>query len=110
MREVPPAFQETSRLHGLTLVSCHACSAWPSDLYSAPEALWADPVLFAIWLMRVWLLANRGELHDDPVVFAFKDPQSLMAGVALGLAFVAAIELPAGFASAISVNHLFGQR
>lgn len=62
-------------------------SAWPSGAYSAPGALWAAPVIMSLWLMRVWLLANRGELDDDPVVFAIKDRQSLALGVLLVAAF-----------------------
>jgi hypothetical protein len=83
-------------------------SAWPSGLYSAPEALWATPVIISVWLMRVWLLANRSELHDDPVVFAMKDPQSLLAGLAIGLSFLAAATLPSGFASVLNLDHFFG--
>lgn len=83
-------------------------SAWPSGLYSAPEALWATPVIISVWLMRVWLLANRSELHDDPVVFAIKDPQSLLAGIAIGLSFLAAATLPSGFASVLNLDHFFG--
>lgn len=85
-------------------------SAWPSGLYQLPEALWAAPVLLSLWLMRVWLLANRGELHDDPVVFAIKDPQSLIAGSALALAFVtAALASPDWFAY-LDPEALFGRR
>jgi 4-hydroxybenzoate polyprenyltransferase/phosphoserine phosphatase len=71
-------------------------SAWPSGLYQYPDALWAAPVIFSLWLMRVWLLANRGQLDDDPVSFAVKDPISLALGAALGLAFFAGLYLPAG--------------
>lgn len=83
-------------------------SASPSGLYSAPEALWAAPVVLSLWLMRVWLLANRNALHDDPVVFAIKDPQSLLAGVVIGLSFAAAATMPSGFASVLNLNRLFG--
>ena len=85
-------------------------SAWPSGLYSAPEALWAAPVILSLWLMRVWMLANRGELHDDPVVFAVKDPKSLLAGGALAVSFLAAATLPAGFASVLNLDQVFGAR
>ena len=85
-------------------------SAWPSGLYQLPEALWAAPVLLSLWLMRVWLLANRGELHDDPVVFAVKDWQSLIAGIALALAFIiAALASPDWFAN-LAPEALFGRR
>ena len=43
-----------------------------------------------LWLSRIWLLSQRGELDDDPVAFALRDRPSLMLGAALGLAFIAA--------------------
>jgi hypothetical protein len=39
--------------------------------------------LLLYWLFRVWLVASRGELDDDPVVFAMRDPMSLVAGLAV---------------------------
>lgn len=41
--------------------------------YSHPYALWLLCPLLLYWLVRVWLKAHRGELHDDPVVFAATD-------------------------------------
>lgn len=83
-------------------------SAWPSGVYSAPEALWIAPVALALWLMRVWLLANRGELHDDPVVFAFRDGRSLAIGAILAAGFIAAAALPDGWTGLLDINALFG--
>lgn len=58
-------------------------------LYGTPELLWAAvPVLLA-WLMRAWLLAHRGEMNEDPIVFAIKDPSSLLAGALVVAAFAA---------------------
>lgn len=45
-------------------------------LYAFPQALWLIVPLLLYWVMRVWFLANRRELHDDPVVFALKDTRS----------------------------------
>jgi 4-hydroxybenzoate polyprenyltransferase len=48
-----------------------------------------QPDVLILWLCRVWLLASRGELDEDPVVFALTDPMSLLMGVgavAIGLA------------------------
>lgn len=69
-------------------------SAWPSGLYHYPDALWAAPVILGLWLMRVWLLANRAELDDDPVSFAVKDPISLVLGASVVIAFAAGVFLP----------------
>jgi len=84
-------------------------SAWPSGLYASPAMLWVAPIALSVWLMRVWVLANRGELKDDPVVFAFKDPQSLAAGAVLTASFAAAAILPEGSLELINVGRLFGQ-
>jgi hypothetical protein len=39
--------------------------------------------LLLYWISRVWLLAHRGELHEDPVVFALSDAQSYAVGAAM---------------------------
>lgn len=52
-----------------------------TDLYRHAARLWLIVPLLIFWLFRVWLLASRGELDDDPVVFALRDRQSLMVGV-----------------------------
>lgn len=51
-----------------------------TELYSNPNWLWTVPLLLYLWQMRVWLLAHRGVLDDDPVVFALKDRTSLALG------------------------------
>jgi 4-hydroxybenzoate polyprenyltransferase/phosphoserine phosphatase len=50
-------------------------------LYKHPGRLWLIVPLLIYWLFRVWLLASRGELDDDPVVFAMRDRMSLGVGV-----------------------------
>ncbi len=64
--------------------------AFRAAFYSAPAFLWVAPAVLLLWLGRVWLLSQRGELDDDPVAFALKDAQSLALGAVLGLAFAAA--------------------
>lgn len=56
------------------------------ELYSRPEVIWLLCPLLLYWVSRVWLGAHRGKLHDDPVVFALKDPISrwlLVIGVVI---------------------------
>jgi 4-hydroxybenzoate polyprenyltransferase len=38
-----------------------------------PEVLWAICPLLLLWINRVWMKVSRGEMHDDPVVFALRD-------------------------------------
>lgn len=54
-----------------------------TSLYSHPQVLWlACPLLF-YWVSRIWMLAHRGELPDDPVLFALHDRQSWLVAVLL---------------------------
>jgi hypothetical protein len=41
--------------------------------------------------MRVWLLAHRGELDDDPVSYALRDTISLVLGALLATCFALAV-------------------
>jgi hypothetical protein len=54
-----------------------------TQLYRHAMRLWLIVPLLIYWLNRVWLLASRGELDDDPVVFAMRDPMSLAVGAAV---------------------------
>ena len=59
-------------------------------LYSNPEFLWlACPVLL-FWITRVWMLTHRGQMHEDPVVFAARDWISQVAGAIFLLIFLTA--------------------
>ena len=56
-------------------------------LYHHPTRMWLITPLLILWISRVWLLASRGLLDEDPVVFALKDRMSLL--LCLGVAAVA---------------------
>ena len=47
--------------------------------------LWLIVPCLVLWLCRVWLLASRGDLDEDPVAFALTDAASLVMGVAVVL-------------------------
>jgi 4-hydroxybenzoate polyprenyltransferase len=52
-------------------------------LYASPRFLWLLCPVIALWLGRVWLITGRGQMHDDPVVFALRDRVSwLLFGAA----------------------------
>ena len=60
-------------------------------LYRRPEILWALTPLLLYWISRVWFVARRGQMHDDPVVFALTDVVSYVALVVLAGVIIAAI-------------------
>lgn len=42
-------------------------------MYQKPEALWLVCPLLLYWIGRIWLKTVRGEMNEDPIVFAIKD-------------------------------------
>lgn len=52
--------------------------------YSHPQALWLLCPALLYWISRIWLKTQRGEMHDDPIVFSLKDRGSqVIVGVML---------------------------
>jgi len=46
------------------------------ELYSNPWMVWPVAPIILYLTMRVWILARRDEMHDDPVVFIISDWRS----------------------------------
>ncbi len=65
--------------------------AFPRGFYANPAALWAMPPILFLFLGRIWLISQRGQLHDDPVAYALKDRISLSLGGTMVLTFAAAL-------------------
>jgi len=62
--------------------------------YASPVLLWGLVILMIYWLARLWIKTARGEMDDDPVLYALKDRGSrmvvaAMVGVALCAHFLA---------------------
>jgi 4-hydroxybenzoate polyprenyltransferase len=62
--------------------------------YNEPSLLWALPGAVVFWTCRLWLMADRGDMHDDPLIFAFRDKPSLALAVFTALAFAGAALAP----------------
>lgn len=45
-------------------------------LYRQPMWLWLLIPLVMVWISRIWLLTSRGEMNEDPILFAAKDSLS----------------------------------
>lgn len=50
-------------------------------MYASPRLLWGVVLLITVWILRVWRLTLRGEMNDDPVLFAVRDPWSYATGL-----------------------------
>ncbi len=60
------------------------------QMYTHPQILWliCPPLLF--WIGRIWLITGRGEMNEDPIVFAIKDKVSLFIVALCGVILLAA--------------------
>ncbi len=66
--------------NAVTVFALYVSSQTAAALYERPEFLWFVCPVLAYWLGRVFLLAHRAEIDDDPVKFAIRDPASYLAG------------------------------
>ena len=78
----------TSAFISLLIMSFYVQMSLTDGFYNNPVLLWATLPAFAYWLCRMWLKTNRGEMHDDPIVFSLKDKGSLIT-----IAFIIGITL-----------------
>jgi 4-hydroxybenzoate polyprenyltransferase len=60
------------------------------EYYEMPLALWLIVPLFLFWQCWMWLISERGEMTDDPIVFAAKDWVSWLVAVLAGGVFLLA--------------------
>lgn len=68
------------------LVYClYISSSEITQIYPKPNFLWAGSLFLIYWFSRIWILAGRGDVHEDPVIFALKDRVSLIVGVGFAL-------------------------
>ncbi|RJP68165.1 MAG: UbiA family prenyltransferase [Comamonadaceae bacterium] len=51
--------------------------------YLSPQLLWFTALGLIYWLSRLWIKTSRGEMHDDPVVYALKDRGSRLTVVGM---------------------------
>ena len=57
------------------------------SMYQHSELIWLTCPLLLFWISRTWMLTHRGEMHDDPVLFAIKDRVSIFVGILFGMVF-----------------------
>jgi len=64
----------------MLILALYLTSPSVAPLYNSPEWLWAICLILFYWLMRIWFLAQRNQMPEDPVLFAIHDKTSLIAG------------------------------
>lgn len=84
-------FGSSSAFAAVVVFAIYISSQEVLTLYRWPERLWLIMPLMILWLCRVWLLASRQQMKEDPLVFALSDKMSLMIGGAAGLVVLLAV-------------------
>jgi 4-hydroxybenzoate polyprenyltransferase len=86
--------------HGLVAMGCatlvlavYLSSDAVALLYRTPGLLWVAVLIVSFWGARLWLLASRQQVHEDPVLFALQDKVSWICLLLLFGVFFAAMSL-----------------
>ena len=58
--------------------------------YGEPSLLWFLCPVLMYWVGRIWLITGRGQLHEDPIVFALRDRVSVFTGAIVATIMISA--------------------
>ena len=72
------------------IVALYINSEKVSVMYSTPEILWLVCPVLLYWIGRLWMITGRGEMHEDPIIFAIRDRVSFDAIGLMAVAVLAA--------------------
>jgi len=85
-REVIQQFGVASGYLSVLVLALYINGKEVSMLYRHPQWIWLACPMLLFWISRIWFLANRGKMREDPVVFAAQD--SLSYGLAACLILI----------------------
>ncbi len=85
------AMAAASGFNAITIFSLYVSSPAVASLYSHPHLLWMICPLLLYWMARILILAHRGQIDDDPVLFAIKDRISYCVVALMAIIALAAI-------------------
>jgi 4-hydroxybenzoate polyprenyltransferase/phosphoserine phosphatase len=75
------AFGSASGYASVVVLTFYISTLAAAQLYHHPNRLWLLVPIMLLWISRLWLQASRGQLNEDPVVYAITDRRSLLLGV-----------------------------
>ena len=74
------------------VMALYVSSTKATQLYHSPILLWLLCPVLLYWVTRLWFVARRRKLDEDPILYALKDPVSLttiaLAALLVGLAWL----------------------
>jgi 4-hydroxybenzoate polyprenyltransferase len=75
------SFGSASGFASVVVLTLYISNLDAAQLYQHTRRLWLLVPVLLLWIMRLWLQASRGELNEDPVVYAITDRRSLLLGL-----------------------------
>ncbi|UZF90505.1 UbiA family prenyltransferase [Bosea sp. NBC_00550] len=76
------------------IMALYVDSANVKQLYRHPELIWLVCPIILYQMARIWFLARRGHMPDDPLVFMIRDWRSQVMGLLVVAIMIAATLLP----------------
>jgi 4-hydroxybenzoate polyprenyltransferase len=73
----------TSMMVSVLVLALYLHSPEVVVLYRHPQALWLICPVMLYWFGRIWIIAGRGWMHSDPILFALRDRTSLLAAIVI---------------------------
>ena len=74
-------FGSASGFASVVVLTLYISNLDAAQLYQHTRRLWLLVPVLLLWIMRLWLQASRGQLNEDPVVYAITDRRSLLLGL-----------------------------
>ena len=82
-----------SGLMSVVVLGVYITAPTTSQAFAKPDLLGLLCLILLYWIGRVWIKAHRGQMHDDPVLFAVRDRISQYLAVIGAFVVAAAIWL-----------------
>ena len=83
--EIMSALGSASGFVSVLVLALYIHDPLTAERYRHPEWLWMIVPSILYWVGRVWIIAHRGQMDEDPVVFAVKDKVSYLILIFLGI-------------------------
>ena len=77
------SFGSASGYVSVAVLTLYISNLNTAQLYHHTNRLWLLVPILLLWISLLWLRASRGELDEDPVVYAITDRRSLLLGLAV---------------------------
>jgi 4-hydroxybenzoate polyprenyltransferase len=75
------SFGSASGYASVVVLTLYISTLDAAHLYQHTRRLWLLVPVLLLWISRLWLMASRGHLNEDPVVYAITDRRSLFLGL-----------------------------